>query len=55
VVTAVSSNSITVGDLTCAITQSFSALIGNSVAIGDKASIACVGGVLTALALTRTS
>ena len=53
--TAVSPKAITVGDLTCTITPSFSALIGSSVAVGDKASIACVGGVLAALAVTRTS
>jgi hypothetical protein len=54
-VTAVSSKSITVGDLSCTVTPSLSALIGNSVGIGDKASIACVGGVLNALAVTTTS
>ena len=37
------------------VTPSVSALIGNSIAIGDKASIACVGGVLNALAVTKTS
>jgi hypothetical protein len=54
-VTAFSSRSITVGDLTCSITPSFSKLIGNAVAVGDKASIACVDGLLSALAVGKTS
>jgi hypothetical protein len=55
VVTGYGSKSITVEDLTCTIPPGFSALIGSSVAVGDKASIACVGGVLNALAVTSTS
>ena len=55
VVSAVNSKSITVGNLTCTIPSSLSSLIGNSVATGDKASIACVNGVLSALAVSRTS
>jgi hypothetical protein len=55
VVSAVSSKAITVGEPTCSITPSFSVLIGSSVPIGGKASIACVGGVLDALAVTKSS
>jgi hypothetical protein len=54
VVSAVNSKSITVGSLTCTIPPSLSSLIGNSVATGDKASIACVDGVLNALAVSKT-
>jgi hypothetical protein len=54
VVSAVNSKSITVGNLTCTIPSSLSSLIGSSVATGDKASIACVDGVLNALAVSKT-